>query len=278
MSNSTAENLLPGFLSSVDIAYEIKKGASSQIEISKNEGQISENDPQITHVGYDVSLGGGRKPFDLTSCKFLEIKGLEDSRYIEVKPGHTISVETEESIKLGHGMGALVESKVRMVSKGFSHISTTIDPTWCGKLLLTFTNHSGKNLRIDLGTPIATLVFFRFISPAVGRADVNDKHNQETWRNYADVAARAHRLRKVLIAIPVVLVTILLLLLGWYYLLPVKWQEVIKLYDGLSEGRKSVVNGILGGVGASLVVAIAAILLKFVSKIFRYLMFETIRK
>jgi len=85
MSNGTAENLLPRFLSSVDIADEIKKGTSSQIEISRNEGPISENDPQITHIGYDVSLGG-RKPFDLTSCKFLEIKELENSRYIEVKP------------------------------------------------------------------------------------------------------------------------------------------------------------------------------------------------
>lgn len=261
--NNTIKHCYSGIFSSTDLKQEIGKGEQSQIQILINNRLIDVDHHQITHVGYDVSLGGSRRPFDLTSNKFLNIKVLENSRYIEVKSGHCVSVETEEDIKLGHEVGALVESKVRMVSKGFSHISTTIDPTWSGKLLLTFTNQSGHNLFIPLGTPIATLVFFRFLSPVLGRTDVNNQHNKNTWCEYEkmqiDSDRHRNRRRKILIYGVLALIA-LLLIIGWYKM-PDDWLP-IKYYDGLSDNVKSIVNMIVATVLAAPIIAFGATLWK----------------
>jgi deoxycytidine triphosphate deaminase len=156
-----------GFLASTDIRAEMGKGGSAEIQISRSGQAIAPDDNRITDVG-----------FDLTSSSFLKVRRLRTGSYIEVRPRHAVLVETAEDMRLGRRVGALVASKVRMVSQGFSRISTTIDLLGRGKLLLSFRNNSATFLRINIGTPIATLVFFRSLSPVAGKADVNDEHNR----------------------------------------------------------------------------------------------------
>lgn len=223
-----------GFLSSTDIKQELDKGNDSQIKIWDGDTLITRENPHITHIGYDLSLGN-RRPFDLVSYKYLKVMREGDNEYVEIKAGHTVSVETRERVCLGDQVGALVESKVRMVSKGISHISTTVDPTWDGKLMLTFSNNSGKNIRIDIGTPIVTLVFFRSISPVVGRADVHAGHNDTVWRGYSEMAAKSGRFKARTTVLVFILFLVVIVWAGGRYVVEI--QDFIN--GSLPEGKGS---------------------------------------
>jgi deoxycytidine triphosphate deaminase len=85
-----------------------------------------------------------------------------------IEPGETVLITTLEEIKMpiNKKVSALILSKVSMVSKGLSHISTTIDPDYEGKLLIAITNHSKKSINLKLGETFCSLVFFENKSAA----------------------------------------------------------------------------------------------------------------
>jgi len=78
-----------------------------------------------------------------------------------IPPGTVISVLTEEAIYLDSLMGGLVHSRVGLVSRGFSHVSTIVDPTWIGPLLITFQNCSRTPQPLRIGEALVKLTFHR---------------------------------------------------------------------------------------------------------------------
>ena len=92
-------------------------------------------------------------------------------RYVDVPANDTVLITTVESIFVGPQIMGTFHSRVSIVSQGFGHISTTLDPTWCGPLLIAVNNPSNKKKRFVIsdssGThSFATLVFYRLIHPA----------------------------------------------------------------------------------------------------------------
>ncbi|OPF64320.1 hypothetical protein BC358_05635 [Hydrogenophaga sp. H7] len=153
----------------------------------------------ITDVGLDVTLSE-KHVYNLTSQQYLEIHSAgQQGAFVTVPPHATISVLTNERIRLGEKLGGLVASKVRMVSYGYSHISTTIDPGWDGQLVLTFTNTLPRGQNLTIGHKIATIVLFESVSaiPYKGeQPEVSAEKVNKIWTRYAQEATIASRLRR----------------------------------------------------------------------------------
>lgn len=71
-------------------------------------------------------------------------------RYVDVPANDTVLITTVESIFVGPQIMGTFHSRVSIVSQGFGHISTTLDPTWCGPLLIAVNNPSNKKKRLCL--------------------------------------------------------------------------------------------------------------------------------
>ncbi len=122
----------------------------------------------LTPVGYDLRVGklyssslrGG--PFEL-----------EENGRIPITPGDTVLISTLENIGMpkDRSLSALIGSKVSKVSRGLSHVSTTIDPDWNGELLIAITNHSTSTVELQVGEPFCTMVFFENRSPSTKACD-----------------------------------------------------------------------------------------------------------
>ncbi len=76
----------------------------------------------------------------------LKIDSSGQKRYVDVPANDTVLITTVESIFVGPQIMGTFHSRVSIVSKGFGHISTTLDPTWCGRSLLhSITHQTRKN-------------------------------------------------------------------------------------------------------------------------------------
>jgi deoxycytidine triphosphate deaminase len=117
----------------------------------------------LTPVGYDLSVGDSYA----SAYKPGSIDIKEGDR-VTIKSGDTVLITTLEKIGMPQNrtVSALVLSKVSKVSKGLSHISTTIDPDWKGELLVAIHNSSRSSVSISFGEPFCTVVFFENKSPA----------------------------------------------------------------------------------------------------------------
>jgi ABC-type multidrug transport system fused ATPase/permease subunit len=76
---------------------------------------------------------------------------------------------TKESLWVSGRIGGTFHSKVSLVSKGFSHISTTLDPGWYGPLLITIRNNTDKEMPIPVGATFVTLIFSTVKTPTKSR-------------------------------------------------------------------------------------------------------------
>jgi len=130
----------------------------------------------LTPVGYDLRIGS---PYS-SALKGGTFKIKEDEK-IAISPGDTVLITTLEKVGMpkNRTVSALIVSKVSKVSKGLSHVSTTIDPDWEGNLLITIHNHSRENVNLNFAEPFCTTVFFENKSPstkdcekAAGRLDI----------------------------------------------------------------------------------------------------------
>nr|VFJ95677.1 MAG: dCTP deaminase [Candidatus Kentron sp. LFY] len=117
----------------------------------------------LTPVGYDLRVGS---PY--ATSEEAEIKELESGQLLEIPTGSTALITTLENIRMPRNrmISGLIESKVTKVSKGLSHISTTVDPDWKGNLLIAVHNHSKESIELKYGKSFCTIVFIRNESPS----------------------------------------------------------------------------------------------------------------
>jgi deoxycytidine triphosphate deaminase len=102
-----------------------------------------------------------------TSGSVRPLEGVETptGRRFDIPPGALVHILTEEVIYVDSTVAGLLHSKVDMVTKGFSHISTTLDPNWQGPLLITMQNCSSKTLALWQGETFVKLSFYRLSHP-----------------------------------------------------------------------------------------------------------------
>ncbi|UOA07744.1 hypothetical protein [Methylobacter sp. S3L5C] len=134
------------------------------------------SDKSMTAIGYDLRVG--------SDYYTLEKKGANhasDEAPIILLPNSTTLISTLENIQMPKNRlyAGLIESKVKKVSLGLSHISTTIDPDWSGHLLIAIHNHSSEKIELEYKEKFCTIIFVKNnVAPkkisrhSGGRADI----------------------------------------------------------------------------------------------------------
>lgn len=88
-----------------------------------------------------------------------EVRQLGPDATMEVAPGETVLVLTEEFIALPRNLMGLVVPRARRIFEGGLINATRVDPTWYGKLIIGFTNLAKYPSRLHRGDPFCTCFF-----------------------------------------------------------------------------------------------------------------------
>lgn len=112
----------------------------------------------LTPVGYDFTIGNF--VFSLENGLLKPTNGSYD-----FPAKSTFQILTNESLWVSAKIGGTFHSKVSLVSKGLSHISTTLDPGWYGPLLITIRNNTDNTISMKSGAAFVTLIFSKLNSP-----------------------------------------------------------------------------------------------------------------
>jgi deoxycytidine triphosphate deaminase len=117
--------------------------------ILKNEIIITHfNEKNLTPLGYNLTP----TEFILSIKNQLLVKIYNEKfeKYCYIEPNDTVLILTRESIAVSQKLAGTFHSKVGMVSLGFGHISTTLDPLWRGPLLISLNNPTNKRIKFTL--------------------------------------------------------------------------------------------------------------------------------
>lgn len=109
----------------------------------------------------------------------------ENIEYYIIPPNDTALILTSESIWVSMKIAGTFHSKVGVVSTGFGHISTTLDPNWKGPLLISLNNPTNKPLKLPVNDSFITLMFYRLDSPATKDHD-NDPSRIKILKSITD--------------------------------------------------------------------------------------------
>lgn len=80
----------------------------------------------------------------------LPVMENSDEVYVMIDANDTVLVRTRESIAVSSSLTGAFFSKVKVVSEGFGHISTTLDPSWEGQLLISLNNPTRKKKKFSI--------------------------------------------------------------------------------------------------------------------------------
>lgn len=108
------------------------------------------NEKQVRGVGYNLTASN--LIYSLSKNKLLTIYDYKDGRYFKLKSHDTALILTNEYFSLGPNVAGNFYSRVRRVSQGLGHISTTLDPSWKGMFLIAINNTTSKTLKVQLSS------------------------------------------------------------------------------------------------------------------------------
>ena len=153
-----------GQLSKYDIQQEMKKEDGLKIFPCHPKClKAASYDITPTLVAMSVKLG-------MLETIYCEATFCSPRYYFYVHPKDTVLVVSNEFISVPGNIAGDVASRVSMVVKGFGHISTTIDPFWCGAALIGLSNPTNQLLKVYLNdadelNQLATVSFYYLNSP-----------------------------------------------------------------------------------------------------------------
>jgi deoxycytidine triphosphate deaminase len=159
-------NCVSGVLSASDIKQAM---ARHEIAISPYE------ESNLSPVGYNFSFS--EFIFSVNSQLMVEQKFDPNNSeiYCIISPHDTVLILSREAIWISDNYIGTFHTKVSVVSKGFGHISTTLDPNWEGILLFSLNNPTNKKIKIVIGkkgldsikyNTFVTLILYKLISPS----------------------------------------------------------------------------------------------------------------
>ena len=108
------------------------------------------NEKLVRGVGYNLTASN--LIYSLSKNKLLTIYDYKDGRYFKLKGHDTALVLTHEYFSLGPNVAGNFYSRVRRVSEGLGHISTTLDPNWKGMFLIAINNTTNRTLKVQLSS------------------------------------------------------------------------------------------------------------------------------
>lgn len=115
------------------------------------------NASNVNPISYELSIG----PEWISLRHPYEVRQLALGGIITIAPHETILVLTEEYIALPRTIAGLVVSRARKLFEGASLSATRVDPTWYGRLKVSFTNQSQFTTSIERGEKFCNLLFVR---------------------------------------------------------------------------------------------------------------------
>lgn len=114
----------------------------------------------LTPLGYNLN------PSDFVYSTTRESLVPEENGYYQIRPNETVLILTKEYVWVSKKIAGTFHSKVGVVSLGFGHISTTLDPGWKGNLLISLNNPTTETLRLPANKSFVTLIFYKVRTPA----------------------------------------------------------------------------------------------------------------
>lgn len=145
----------------------------------------------LTPVGYDFRVGV--KGFSWKNKREIDI---EKDKCIEILPNDTVVIETLESVSLSKEVGATIHAMVsKAVLYGLSHISTTIDPGWTGKLLISVSNYRDSSIELRFRDSFCTVCFHKMESESkvnLGRPADRD----DIWETLLNISRQEKKKRE----------------------------------------------------------------------------------
>ncbi|MBC2889987.1 dCTP deaminase domain-containing protein [Gordonibacter massiliensis (ex Traore et al. 2017)] len=100
------------------------------------------------------------------------------SHYVFIPPCDTVLFFSREYVSVDGTLAGSFYSKVSRVCQGLGHISTTLDPTWKGQLILSVNNPTDRRIRFDLDKDsgnVATMLLHDLDTPVSG-PDIHDNN------------------------------------------------------------------------------------------------------
>lgn len=127
----------------------------------------------LTGIGYNLSTTDFAFSINQGILLTIHRKTTNDGveRYVTIPANDTVLFFSKEYIEIDHTLSGTFHSKVARVSEGLGHISTTLDATWKGQLLISVNNPTSKGIKFDLdksGGNIMTLLLHKLDSPVTG--------------------------------------------------------------------------------------------------------------
>ena len=111
----------------------------------------------LSPVGYDLRVG--KQGFSWNKKRIVNI---ESEGRIQIDANDTVVIQTLESITLSKKVAATVHSVVsKIITKGLSDISTTIDPGYTGKLLISVHNYRDSSTELRFQEYFCTVCFYK---------------------------------------------------------------------------------------------------------------------
>ena len=126
----------------------------------------------LTGIGYNISTThfalSIRNGVLLNVCKRTGEEGF--TYYVDIPANDTTLFFSREYIETDDTIAGTFHSKVSRVCQGLSHISTTLDPTWKGQLIIAVNNPMGRPVRMELSTNgnILTMLIHELDSKVTG--------------------------------------------------------------------------------------------------------------
>lgn len=110
---------------------------------------------------YDLTVG----PEFVSVRDPYTVRKLEEKGQIEVGPGETVLILTEEFVAVPRNLAAVIVPRARLIFQGAAINATRVDPTWYGRLLVGFTNQSKYPFNLGRGEAFCTCLFAKIGVP-----------------------------------------------------------------------------------------------------------------
>lgn len=134
----------------------------------------------LTGIGYNLSTTNFA--FSLNKGVLLTIHHQTTragvKRYVMLPANDTVLFFSKEYIEINNNYAGTFHSKVGRVCQGIGRISTTLDPTWKGQLIISVDNPNSKDICFDLDKDsgnIMTLLLHKLDSP-VSEPNIHDNN------------------------------------------------------------------------------------------------------
>lgn len=141
-----------GQLSNKDFFNEFQKEDGVRIRLGIKDDVIVKNCIQASSYDLTPSIVAMSVKKGMLETVYKSKSANRNGYYIYVKPKDTALIVSNEYISLPSNVAGYVTSRVSNVVYGFGHISTTVDPSWNGALLIALSNPSNHSLKVSVGT------------------------------------------------------------------------------------------------------------------------------